>query len=102
MLFVQSRSSAWLALIMLQVKVSMTEGLVCTCTGNRIASLMGREVAMPAKVSAHPFSVRLIFSIVHSVNRCKVSLTLVRYRAMRASLASYSFWTCLTTSCESP
>ena len=101
MLFVQSWPSAWLASMVLQVEVSATEGLDCTCTGNRIASLMGREAVMPAKGSARLFSVHLIFSIVHSMNRCKVSLTLVRYRAMRASLASYSFWTCLTTSCES-
>ena len=77
MLFVHSWPSASLALMVLQVEVSVTKGLVCTCTGNRIASMMGREAAMPAKASARPFSVRLIFSIVHSVNRYKVSLTLV-------------------------
>ena len=98
MSFVHSWTFAWLASMVLQVEASATEGLACTCIGNSMTSLMGREVAMPAKASARPFSVRLIISIVHSVNRCKVSLTLVRYRAMRASLASYSFWTCLTTS----
>ena len=56
---------------------------------------------MPAKASARLLSARLIFSIVHSVNCCKVFLTLAKYRAMRASLASYSSWTCFTTSCES-
>ena len=87
--------------MVLQVEVSVTEGLVCTCIGNRMTSLMGREAVMPAKASARPLSVRLIFSIVHSVNYCKVFLTLAKYRAMHASLASYSFWTCLTTSCKS-
>ena len=86
--------------MVLQVEVSAMEGLVCTCIGNNMASLMGREAAMPARASTRPFSILLIFSIVHSVNRCKVSLTFVRYRVMRASLASYSFWTCLTMSCE--
>ena len=95
---VQSWPSAWFASMVLQVEASATEGFVCTCIGNNMASLMEREAAMPARASAHPFSVRLIFSIVHSVNRCSVSLTLVRYRVMRSSLASYSFWTCLTTS----
>ena len=101
MLFVQSWSSACLASMVLQVEVSATEGLVCTCIGNNMAFLMGREAAMPAKASTRLFSILLIFSIVHSVNRCRVSLTFVKYRAMRASLASYSFWTCFTTSCES-
>ncbi|RVW98098.1 hypothetical protein CK203_029017 [Vitis vinifera] len=48
---------------------------------------------MPAKVSAHPFSVRLIFSIVHSVNRCKTrSLETDRARARSNpdKMASYS------------
>ena len=101
MFFVHPWSSTWLASMVLQVEVSATEGLVCTCIGSNMASLIGREAAMLAKAPARPFSVCLIFSIVYSVNRCRVSLTLVRYRAMRASLASYSFWTCLTTSCES-
>ena len=87
--------------MVLQVGISATEGLACTCIGNRMASLMGREAVIPAKASARPLSARSIFSIVHSVNCCKVFLTLAKYRIMRASLASYSFWTCLTTSCES-
>ena len=91
MSLVHSWLSAWFTSMVLQVEVSATEGLTCTYIGNNIASLMGREAAMPAKASAHPFSVRLIFSIVHSGNRCKMSLTLVRYHVMRASLASYSF-----------
>ena len=98
---VHSWMFAWLALMVLQVEASATKGLACTCIGNNMASLMGREAATPAKASARPFSVCLIFSIDHSMNHCKVSLTLVRYRVMRASLASYSFWTCLTTSGES-
>ena len=100
-LSVHSWSFAWVASMVLQVEVSATEGLVCTCISNRITSLMGREAAILAKASARPFSVRLIFSTVHSVNCCKVSFTLARYHAMHASLASYSSWTCLTTSCES-
>ncbi|KAL6321307.1 hypothetical protein AAG906_016341 [Vitis piasezkii] len=80
--------------MVLQVEVSATEGLACTCIGNNMASLMGREAAMPARASARPFSVRLIFSIVHSVNRCKVSLTLRSKRARARSnpdkMTSYS------------
>ncbi|RVW56790.1 hypothetical protein CK203_082750 [Vitis vinifera] len=54
MLFVHSWPSAWLASMVLQVEVSATEGLVCTCTGNRIASLMGGEAAMrPRRRRAH-------------------------------------------------
>ena len=98
---VHSWSSAWLASIVLQVEAFVMEGSVCTCMGNNMASLMGREATIPTRASARPLSVRLIFSIVHSANRCRVSLTLVRYRAMRSSLASYSFWTCLTMSWES-
>ncbi|RVX21416.1 hypothetical protein CK203_001728 [Vitis vinifera] len=30
--------------------------LACTCIGNNMGSLMGREAAMPAKASARPFS----------------------------------------------
>ena len=100
-LSVHSWSFAWVASMVLQVELPAIKGLVCTCIGSRIASLMGREAAIPTKASARPFSVRLIFSTVHSVNCCKVSFTLVRYRAMRASLASYSSWMCLTTSCKS-
>ena len=91
MSFVHSWPSAWLASMVLQVEVSATEGLACTCIGNNMASWMGREAAMLAKASARLFSIRLIFSIVYSVNRCKVPLTLIRYRVIRASLASYSF-----------
>ena len=98
MSFVHSWLSGWLASMALQVEVSATEELACTCIGKNVVSLMGREAAMPAKASARPFSVRLIFSIVHLVNRYKVSLTLAKYCAMHSSLASYSFWTCLTTS----
>ena len=100
-LSVHSWSFAWVASMVLQVEVSVTEGLVCTCIGNRMAFLMGREAAMPAKALARLLSARLIFSIVHSVNCCNVFLTLAKYRAMHASLASYSSWTCFTTSCES-
>ena len=89
--FVHSWMSGWLAVMALQVEVSAMEEFACTCIGKNMVSLMGREVAMPTKVSARPFSIRLIFSIVYSGNRCKVSLTLVRYRAMCASLASYLF-----------
>ena len=88
---VHSWPSTWFASMVLQMEVSATEGLAYTCIGNNMASLMGREAAMHAKASARPFSVRFTFSIVHSVNRCKVSLTLARYHAMRAFLASYSF-----------
>ena len=98
---VQSWPSVWFASMVLQVEAFATEGLVCTCIGNNTASLIGREAAMPARASARPFSVRLIFLIVHSVNYCRVSLTLVRYLVMRSFLASYTFWTCLTTSWES-
>ena len=98
---VHSWPSAWLASMVLQVEASVTEGLAYTCIGNNMTSLMGREAVMPARASARPFSVCLIFLIVHSVNRCKMSLTFFRYRVMRASLALYSFWTCLTTSYES-
>ena len=98
MSFVYSWTFAWLASMVLQVEASATEGLACTCIGNNMASLMGRETVMPTKASVRPFSIRFSFSIVHSVNRCRVSLTLARYRVMCASLASYSFWTCLTTS----
>ena len=101
MSYVHSWLSAWFASMVLQVEISATEGLGCTCIGNRIASLMGREAAIPAKASARLLSSRLIFSIVYSVNCCKVFLTLAKYHAMRASLASYSSWTCFTTSCES-
>ena len=98
---VHSWSLAWVASMVLQVEFPATEGLVCTCIGSRMASLIGREAAIPTKESARLLSARLIFSIVHSVNCYKVFLTLAKYRAMCASLASYSFWTCLTTSCES-
>ena len=101
MSYIHSRPSAWGSLMVLQVEISGIEGLGCTCMGNRMVSLMGREAAIPAKASARLLSARLIFSIVHSVNCCKVFLTLAKYRAMRASLASYSSWTCFTTSCES-
>ncbi|RVW33123.1 hypothetical protein CK203_111165 [Vitis vinifera] len=43
----------------------------------------GEGAAMPAKASACPFSVRLIFSIVHSENCCKVFLTLARHGVWR-------------------
>ena len=71
---VQSWPSAWFASMVLQVEAFATEGLVCTCIGNNTASLMGREAAMPARASARPFSVRVIFSIVHSVNRVRCLL----------------------------
>ena len=100
-LSVHSWSFAWFASMVLQVEIPTTEGSVYTCIGNRMTSLIGREAPIPTKASARPFSVRLIFSTVHSVNCYKVSFTLVRYRAMRASLASYSSWMCLITSCES-
>ncbi|RVX06308.1 hypothetical protein CK203_027553 [Vitis vinifera] len=85
----------------IKVEISGIEGLGCTCMGNRMVSLMGREAAIPAKASARLLSARLISRFVHSVNCCKVFLTLAKYHAMRASLASYSSWTCFTTSCES-
>ena len=37
------------------------EGSVCTCMGNNMASLMGRETAIPARVSARPLSAHGIF-----------------------------------------
>ena len=76
------------------------EGLVCTYMGNNMASLMGSKAAIPAKASARTLSTWGTFSIVHSPNRCRVSLTFVRYRVMRSSLAPYSSYTCLTTSWE--
>ena len=100
-LSVHSWSFVWFASMVLQVEIPTTEGSVCTCIGNRMASLIGREAAMPAKASVRLLSAHLIFSIVHSVNCCKVFLILAKYRAMRASLASYSSWMCLTTSYES-
>ncbi|RVW26961.1 hypothetical protein CK203_098767 [Vitis vinifera] len=79
------------------MEVSATEELACTCIGNNMGYLMGRETAMPARASARPFSIRLIFSIVHSVNCCKVSLTLASLETDRARarsnpdrMASYS------------
>ena len=71
---VHSWSSAWFASMVLQVEASATKGLVCTGIGNNMASLMGKEAAMPARASARPFSVRVIFSIVHSVNRVRCLL----------------------------
>ena len=71
---VHSWPSAWFASMVLQVEASAMEGLACTCIGNNMASLMGREAAMPARASARPFSVRVIFSIVHSVNRVRCLL----------------------------
>ncbi|RVW41143.1 hypothetical protein CK203_069845 [Vitis vinifera] len=58
MLFVHSWPSGWLASMALQVEVSVTEELVCTCIGKNMVSLMGREAAMPTKASARPFSTR--------------------------------------------
>ncbi|KAL6336767.1 hypothetical protein AAG906_036081 [Vitis piasezkii] len=58
MSFVQSWSFACFALMVLQVEASAMEGLTCTYIGNNIASLMGIEATMPAKVSARPFSRR--------------------------------------------
>ena len=62
---VHSWSSPWISSIVLQVDASMMEGSVCTCMDNNMASLMGREAAIPTKASAHTLSVRGIFSIVH-------------------------------------
>ncbi|RVW30503.1 hypothetical protein CK203_098854 [Vitis vinifera] len=67
MAFVQSWPSAWFALMVLQMEASAMEGLVCTCIGNYMASLMGREAPMPARASTHPFSISrhaLILSFV--------------------------------------
>ena len=58
---VQSWLSAWFASMVLQVEASAMEGLVCTWIGNNMASLMGRQAAMPARASTRPFSIRLIF-----------------------------------------
>ena len=91
---VHSWPSSWLSSIVLQVDVSMMEGSVCTYIGNNMASLMGREVAILAKASTRTLSTRGIFSMVYSLNHCKVSLTFVRYRAIRSSLAPYSSCTC--------
>ena len=74
------------------------EGLVYTYMGNNMASLMGSEAAIPTRASTHILSARGIFSMVHSPNRCRVSLTFVRYDVMCSSLALYSSCTCLTTS----
>ena len=52
MSYVHSWPSAWFASMVLQVEISVTEGLGCTCIGNRMTSLIGREAAMPAKTSA--------------------------------------------------
>ena len=71
-LFVHSWLLAWVASMVLQVEFPATEGLFCTCIGSKMASLIGREAAIPAKASARLLSARLIFSIVHSVNCCKV------------------------------
>ncbi|RVW41992.1 hypothetical protein CK203_092859 [Vitis vinifera] len=45
---------------------------------SKMASLIGGD-SYPAKASACLLSARLIFSIVHSVNCCKVLLTLAKY-----------------------
>ncbi|RVW41938.1 hypothetical protein CK203_081586 [Vitis vinifera] len=46
--------SGCFASMVLQVEASVTEGLVCTCIGNNMASLMGREAAMlPRRRRAH-------------------------------------------------
>ena len=98
MTFVHSWPFSWLSSIVLQVDASVMEGLVCTYMGNSMASLMGSEAAIPARVSARTLSAHGIFSMVHSSSRCRMSLTFVRYRVMRLSLAPYSSCTCLTTS----
>ena len=64
-LSVHSWSFVWFASMVLQVEIPTTEGLVCTCIGNRMTSLIEREAAIPAKASVRSFSVRLIFSTVH-------------------------------------
>ncbi|RVW46274.1 hypothetical protein CK203_096232 [Vitis vinifera] len=86
--------AVWLACLNgVAVEVSATEELACTCIGKNVVSLMGREAAMPAKASARPFSVRLIFSIVHLVNRYKtrsLETDRARARANPDRMASYS------------
>ena len=98
---IHSWPSSWFFSIVLQVDASVMEGSVCTYMGNNMAYLMGREVVIPTRASTRTLSVCEIFSMVHSPNHCRVSLTLVRYCAMRSSLAPYSSCTCLTTSWES-
>ena len=83
--------SSWLSSMALQVDAYVMEGSVCTCMGNKMASLMGREAVILARASARTLSARGIFSMVHSSNCCRVSLTFVRYRAMRSSLARIPF-----------
>ena len=95
---VHSWPSSWLSSIVLQVDAFVMEGSVYTYIGNNMASLMGRKTAILSRASARTLSPRGIFSMVHSPNRCRVSLTFVRCRAMRSSLAPYSSYTCLTTS----
>ncbi|RVW91247.1 hypothetical protein CK203_031747 [Vitis vinifera] len=73
-------------------------GISLYMDSNRMASLMGREAAIPAKASARPLSARLIFSIVHSVNCCKLRVAVdrsletdkARARSNPDRMASYS------------
>ena len=55
------------------------EGVVWTCMGSNMASLMGSEATIPAKASACMLSDRGIFSIAHSSSCFKKSLTFIRY-----------------------
>ncbi|RVW56003.1 hypothetical protein CK203_106361 [Vitis vinifera] len=59
------------ASMVLQVEFSATEGLACTWIGNRMAS-DGRRSSYTGQSVSAPLSARLIFSIVHSVNCCKI------------------------------
>ncbi|KAL6342419.1 hypothetical protein AAG906_009092 [Vitis piasezkii] len=46
---------------LLAICLACLDGLACTCIGNNMASLMGREVAMPARITRHARILKFVF-----------------------------------------